>query len=241
MPLPISHTQPIMVNLPVSSMNMLGVELLARGNYSDALSTFSSALKILARERRRSSMGKEKETLRSSMYIEPIALSECPRQADSTNDQTSFLLYDRAILLHATDDSIFYSDANIERAAAVVVFNMALTHQLTAFYCPAFQQQEHMSAAIRLYGMAHNFICKKLGCSGCSGVDQFLKLAAYNNIAHIYSNQMRRNDLENCIDHLAEQLGSITDETSICFSNEDFTIFYLNAILGRGTEMAPAA
>jgi tetratricopeptide (TPR) repeat protein len=146
---------------------------------------------------------------------------------------TSFLkFYDRALLVD-TDCPCH----DHELLSAVILFNMALLHHSRGIACC---KADCFERASRLYQIALDILQKQLDYS----TNYLLLMAIFNNLAHIDSHLFRMDEMKSSLEEIRTILTSdVIDDDALSLDEDDYAIFFMNAMFGNEKEItvAPAA
>jgi tetratricopeptide (TPR) repeat protein len=143
---------------------------------------------------------------------------------------TSFIVfYDRALLVDTSGPCL-----DNELLSAVILFNMALLHHSRGV---SFCKTDSLELASRLYHIALDILRKEVHI----GSNYLLLMAIFNNLAHIDSHLFRIDEMKGSLEEIRTILISDVidvDDFSLC--EEDYAIFFMNAMLGNEKELAVA-
>jgi tetratricopeptide (TPR) repeat protein len=146
---------------------------------------------------------------------------------------TSFLtFYDRALLVDINTPC-----HDRELLSAVILFNMALLHHSRGITCG---KTDCLERASRLYQIALDVLQKQIEHS----TNYLLLMAIFNNMAHIDSHLFRMEEMKGSLKAMFNILTSDDiDDDEFALEEDDYTIFFMNAIFGNEKELtvAPAA
>lgn len=145
---------------------------------------------------------------------------------------TSFLkFYDRALLVDTSD-----SCHDHELLSAVILFNMALLHHSRGVACC---KTDCLVRASRLYQIALDILQRQFDYS----TNYLLLMAIFNNLAHIDSHLFRIEEMKSSLEEIRSILMSEVIDEEFSLSEDDYSIFFMNAMFGNEKELtvAPAA
>jgi hypothetical protein len=159
-----------------------------------------------------------------------VILSDATLRQSKDLDQSIISLYDRAFFI-GNDEN-----ADQDSVSSVLLYNFALVNHL---YGIEKDDQTYLTEALKLYQMS-----LKIGLQiDIVPLDaDVLIMALYNNMAHIHFHQFRIAETRSAMDKMSLILES--EHTSPLLNEDDYSLFYLNAIFFQGIlnlNSAPAA
>jgi hypothetical protein len=164
-------------------------------------------------------------------FLQSIAiLSDAALHESKDLDQSILSLYDRAFFID--------NDENAEQdsVSSVLVYNLALVNHL---YGIERNNQTYLTKALKLY---HVSLMIGLQIDSALLDADVLIMALYNNIAHIHFHQFRIAETRSSMGEMSLILES--EHTSPLLNEDDYSLFYWNAIFSQGIlnlNSAPAA
>jgi len=159
--------------------------------------------------------------------IMPTSLKSVPVLSEAMfprpSSQSYLAMYDRALL-------ISNHEQDRETVTACILYNMALANHARGL---RYGRSSLLARALQLYKMSLDVLHPT-----SSGLD-LLCLACFNNAAQIYSQLFHRDEMRQCLECMRQILGNVQGIRD----NDDYVLFYLNAMLYIGEELslAPAA
>jgi tetratricopeptide (TPR) repeat protein len=232
------------------ALNHDGVDLMRQGNYQEAISVFRTVLRellprtalgdILCRVDQDEDVDLIDKVTRTFLSVRSVPLKNSLSLFNSSyQDHHTFSLFDRALIIDATELVASSFTAGKICTAVVFLFNMGLAHQLQGMQ-ELYSQQMHFKAAMRLYKMATEILerCRRASGDDANGL---LYLAVTNNMGHIYSHFCKTRVVQRCLKWLHNILENMERSNTDTLGDE-FLPFYLNAQILRGqTALAAAA
>jgi hypothetical protein len=152
----------------------------------------------------------------------------------SYQDDNSFHLFSRAILVEGCGQILAPSNLLLNRISMVVTYNLGLAHHLLGTQ-NGNKQRKNYTKALTMYKMAYNL--KKAYADS----RDLMYLAVFNNMGHIYSHFFDKQSTHRCLEGIHSVLMS-------CSSNEDsareeYDPFFMNIMMfyKQETVATPAA
>lgn len=242
----------------VSRLNNIAISLFQSGCHEDALISLKAAINELVgnvgnqqqgssqtacastqsrcylenkgyRSRYVSNSGQESqkrnfETIRAVSIDQP----ECTRELDHATS-----MYSYAVVL-SEDIRLFSSEACINQASVVLLYNLAFMHHWRAVYLGI---SSGLVKALQMYELVVGIIQPK----GYGPEFENLVLAVWNNMGHVHSQLFQLNQARACFDRLRLLLVQ-RDDILVWLPKKDYETFFLSAMFqGSDLHLAPAA
>jgi tetratricopeptide (TPR) repeat protein len=184
-----------------AKLNNTSAALISAGYYDMAISRLSKALVLSKQflENSSESHGSLDVTLDRCMEQSPLT-------GDDDNDESerSFFLYERVINL---PDGMPFCYGTSVLASVIIIFNLALAHQLAAKKQSSKRSRQYLRKAARLYELAHGLYNEN---SEFEESAVFI-MASVNNLGLIYQELRDANKAQKCFQHLLSTLMFLVD------------------------------
>jgi tetratricopeptide (TPR) repeat protein len=183
-------------------LNNTSVALISSGEYGRAISRLSKAL-VLANKRVLENSSESHGSL-------DVTLDRCMAQSPLTDDdgndesERSLFLYQRAIYLA---DGMPFCYRTSVLASVIIIFNLALAHQLDAMKQPSKRSRKCLKKAAKLYELAHSIYHENNDFEESA----VFVLASVNNLGLIYQELHDTNTAQKCFQHLLSTLMFLVD------------------------------
>jgi hypothetical protein len=165
-------------------------------------------------------------------FLHSVAiLSDAALHQSKDLDQSILSLYDRAFFI-GNDEN-----ADQDSVSSVLVYNLALVNHLCGIEK---NDQTYLTKALKLYHMS---LTIGLQVDSAPLDADVLIMALYNNIAHIHFHQFRIAETRSAMGEMRSLILE-SEHTSPLLNEDDYSLFYLNAIFSQGIlnlNSAPAA
>jgi hypothetical protein len=234
----------------IITLNHDAVDLMRQGSYHEAISVFRKGLRellprtalddILCRVDKDEDVDLTDKVTRTFLSVRSVPLKYSLSLFDSSyQDPDTFSLFDRALVIDATELVATSSTTGKLCTAVVFLFNMGLAHQLQGMHQDLHSQHSNFKKAMKLYKMATEILRR---CSRASDgeVNGLLYLAVTNNMGHIYSHFCRMRMARRCLKWLDNIIGNM-ERSNMNTLGDEFLPFHVNVLILRGQTVLAAA
>lgn len=206
-----------------TTLNNTSGELIACGDYDGAISRLSNAL-VLSRQVLEDACEPSNAsldvTLDKCMSLSQLTcMAQSPLTCGDDESDGSLFLYRRAIVL-PEGARCCYETSVI--SSVVIIFNLALCHQLAAER-DATRRMKYLKKAAKLYDLAHSLYHEKNSFDESA----FFLVASVNNLGLVYQELHETRTAEKCFQHLLSTLMFLVDCGAGNIS--EFDSFFRNA------------
>jgi tetratricopeptide (TPR) repeat protein len=144
--------------------------------------------------------------------------------SSSFQEDNSFHLFRRAILVEGCGQTLAPSDHLLNRISMVVAYNLGLAHHLLGTQ-NGNNQRRNYTKALTMYEMAYT-----LNKEYANNRGDLVYLAVFNNMGHIYSHFFDKQSTHRCLEGMHSVLMSCSsnEDTRTC---EEYDPFFMNVMM----------
>jgi tetratricopeptide (TPR) repeat protein len=227
-------------NQGIIALNSKAVAKMCQGQYQDATMLLGRALRRVKERMLDPKFVSDGGDFDDEHYAaEDYTVRSCYIEVDESNSSSVFSMYNRALVVHGSDNETIFSSRNEATVSGILLYNLGLCSHIQAL--SGMDEHHKLEKAMQFYKAAASII--NLNQNLC-GADRLLFLAIYNNKAHIFANLFCEEEAQQCLAWLQQGLeqteeGDAEVDDSV---NRDLVDIHLNVALFHGTKShAPAA
>jgi tetratricopeptide (TPR) repeat protein len=206
----------------VLALNANGVNLLSSdGNVQGAIKVLREALTLL-RQMLLVPVDADPDNAQDSYKLQSVSV-KLDDFISSFQDDNSFHLFSRAILVEGCGQVLAPSDYLLNRISMVVTYNLGMAHHLLGTR-NGNKQRRNYTKALTMYEVAYTL--KKEYADN----RDLVYLAVFNNMGHIYSHFWDKQSTNRCLEGMHSVLMSCSsnEDTRTC---EEYDPFFMNVMM----------